>query len=94
MAFCSQCLGLPSCKHCNSLPFSSVLRHAASQRPLVPFDPLYRHEVNPNGDLSGGGLASQDSTMERHKAGKQRGAGGHFALGCPFLLAPARCSIS
>ncbi|XP_053123932.1 signal-induced proliferation-associated 1-like protein 3 isoform X2 [Hemicordylus capensis] len=49
-------------------PESSAHRYAAPQRPLVPFDPLYGHEVtSSNGDSSSGGLASQESTMERPK---------------------------
>ncbi|XP_066494578.1 signal-induced proliferation-associated 1-like protein 3 [Tiliqua scincoides] len=53
-----------------SIPSSSGTtcgRHTASQRPLVPFDPLYSHEVTSNGDSSSTGPPSQDSTMERPK---------------------------
>ncbi|XP_015263142.1 PREDICTED: signal-induced proliferation-associated 1-like protein 3, partial [Gekko japonicus] len=43
-------------------------RYATScPRPLAPFDPLHGHEVTSNGDSSPGGLASQESTMERPK---------------------------
>ncbi|XP_061453545.1 signal-induced proliferation-associated 1-like protein 3 isoform X2 [Rhineura floridana] len=42
-------------------------RYAAPQRPLMLFDPLCSHEVTSNGDDSSGGLASQESTMERPK---------------------------
>ncbi|XP_062996613.1 signal-induced proliferation-associated 1-like protein 3 [Elgaria multicarinata webbii] len=49
-------------------PESSLHRYAAPQRALGPFDPLYAHEVTSNGDSSSsGGLASQESTMERPK---------------------------
>uniref|UniRef100_A0A670IST2 Signal-induced proliferation-associated 1-like protein C-terminal domain-containing protein n=1 Tax=Podarcis muralis TaxID=64176 RepID=A0A670IST2_PODMU len=50
---------------------SSTHRYAApqAQRPLMPFDPLYAHEAASNGDScsSSGGVASQESTMERPK---------------------------
>ncbi|XP_054854739.1 signal-induced proliferation-associated 1-like protein 3 isoform X2 [Eublepharis macularius] len=43
-------------------------RYAAScQRPLVPFESLFSHEVTSNGDSSVGGLASHHSSMERPK---------------------------
>ncbi|XP_072836283.2 signal-induced proliferation-associated 1-like protein 3 isoform X3 [Pogona vitticeps] len=47
----------------------SAERYAGPQRPLVPFDPLYAQEVISNGgdSSSSGGLASQESTMERPK---------------------------
>ncbi|XP_053257705.1 signal-induced proliferation-associated 1-like protein 3 isoform X3 [Podarcis raffonei] len=52
-------------------PESSTHRYAApqAQRPLMPFDPLYAHEAASNGDScsSSGGVASQESTMERPK---------------------------
>lgn len=71
----------------------SVHRYAAScPRPLVPFDSLYGHEVTSNGDSSPGGPASQESTMERPKPGKeQRGAGSRVAgplAGGPGLPGP------
>ncbi|XP_060131489.1 signal-induced proliferation-associated 1-like protein 3 isoform X2 [Zootoca vivipara] len=52
-------------------PESSTHRYAApqAQRPLMPFDPLCAHEAASNGDScsSSGGVASQESTMERPK---------------------------
>ncbi|XP_070620306.1 signal-induced proliferation-associated 1-like protein 3 isoform X1 [Erythrolamprus reginae] len=50
-------------------PDSSLHRYAAPLRPLGPFEPFCPSEVTPNGDASssGGGLASQEGTMERPK---------------------------
>uniref|UniRef100_A0A8D0BBW5 Signal induced proliferation associated 1 like 3 n=1 Tax=Salvator merianae TaxID=96440 RepID=A0A8D0BBW5_SALMN len=48
-------------------PDSSAHRYAASQRSLIPFDPLLTQEAASNGDSSSGGPASQESTMERPK---------------------------
>ncbi|XP_068765866.1 signal-induced proliferation-associated 1-like protein 3 isoform X2 [Struthio camelus] len=42
-------------------------RYAASQRPLLPFEPHAGHDVTSSGDSSSGGLTSHESTMERHK---------------------------
>lgn len=55
----------------------SLHSHTASQRPLGLFDPLYSHDGTTNGgDSPPTGLASQESTMERPKPGKERGGGG------------------
>lgn len=52
--------------------FSSVHRYVVPLRPLGPFETLCPSEVTPNGDSSssGGGLASQEGTMERLKPGE------------------------
>ncbi|XP_064359158.1 signal-induced proliferation-associated 1-like protein 3 isoform X2 [Dromaius novaehollandiae] len=42
-------------------------RYAASQRPLLPFEPHAGHDAASSGDSSSGGLTSHESTMERHK---------------------------
>ncbi|XP_020834536.1 signal-induced proliferation-associated 1-like protein 3 isoform X2 [Phascolarctos cinereus] len=42
-------------------------RYAASQHPLLPFEPHHGHEGLSSGDSSSGGLTSQESTMERQK---------------------------
>ncbi|XP_025913030.1 signal-induced proliferation-associated 1-like protein 3, partial [Apteryx rowi] len=42
-------------------------RYAASQRPLLPFEPHASHDAASSGDSSSGGLTSHESTMERHK---------------------------
>ncbi|XP_015745397.1 signal-induced proliferation-associated 1-like protein 3 isoform X1 [Python bivittatus] len=50
-------------------PESAVHRYVPPPRPLGPFEPLCPSEATSNGDpsLSGGGLASRESIMERPK---------------------------